>query len=163
MKTSLLLAMSSFVVLSLVVVPITNAQDEQGAEGNDPAQEQEKAKEDLVLRPGVIASKGVINGAGSTDYAVETGMTGDKASSVQAGIVESGGKCRLSLKNISEKNSFSLSYEVIGKDDKGRVIFKRPQSSSLKPKESTTSSFSCGSGLNYQVLLKSGQGSPAKK
>ncbi len=115
-------------------------------------------KEDSKLKPGVVASYGKFDKGAAVDGAANGNIAGEQQSPV-AGSVRfvSGDRCEATVTNLSEKDSYAVSFDVVGSRGSSRA-FSRGYSASLKPKGSVVRSVSgCASDLNVQVVLKSGR------
>lgn len=114
------------------------------------------AEDDGKLQPGVIASFGnfpkrtAVNTSGNT-------TPGEKVSPVLARVVRKGAEqCEVVLTNSSKTDSYSVSFEVVGKGPKGDVAMRKSFSASIGPAGSTSRSVGCRKDLNMEVILKSG-------
>jgi hypothetical protein len=104
---------------------------------------------------GIIASTAGQGQSGAVQ--VETGgaSPGDDTSAISGGVSNMGGKCSATLRNASEKNSYRVSFDVIGIDKRGRRAMRKGYSGRIAPKGDLTKTFSCKPDHTMQLKLKS--------
>jgi hypothetical protein len=132
------------VVFSFVVVPFAIAQ------------EKEAAKDEEELRTGVVSSFGNFQRRADVDDATGSEAAGDKPSPIGGSVSRiSSSQCRAMLKNSSEKNRYSVRYEVVGMRD-GSKAFSKRYSATLAPGKSVEKRVRCSKGMNMQLRVLSG-------
>jgi hypothetical protein len=122
--------------------------------------EEEKEKEiPEVITPGVLSSSGRYLGSASTDTSTSVSAAGDEAVTPIGGSVNriNDEECRSVITNSSDKNTYSVSYYVIGTTQSGSQAFKKFFSATLAPQASKENIFSCRKGLNLDFVLSSGK------
>ncbi|MCC6932985.1 MAG: hypothetical protein IT292_06995 [Deltaproteobacteria bacterium] len=106
---------------------------------------------------GVIASQG--NAPGNTPTSIDSASEapGDEAGVITGSIERRGSSsCQAILSNNSKKNSYSVSFAVIGKDARGSQVLKRTYSATIKAQQSLTREVNgCAKGLSLSVLVSS--------
>jgi len=126
--------------------------------GGEAAEEAPEKKEEIVLKPGVIASYGQAPRTTSVSVTGTGVAPGDEPSPVSGNIKQLGNEeCDVVLENSSEELAFSVSYAVVGFDNRGNEAFKKTYLDSIGPKKTASHRFDCKKGLSVQVHLRSGK------
>lgn len=140
-------AASPEVAAPVAAPAVTKSEDEKAAE-----------EDDGKLNLGVIASQGSYEHAASVNSAYSPEAAGGDAAPVSGSISRTKrDECALTLVNSDKKNSYRVSYEAVGKNDRGVQVVRKTYTSTLRPDEKVTKSLSCRPGLNMQVSLTSGK------
>ncbi|GEM_PF-4601397 len=117
--------------------------------------EEEKGPEKISA--GVIASYGNFSKTAAVNSVNQAEVPGDKASVVGGSVSRKGDSCVVTVTNQSEKDAYSISYEVVGYRGSSKA-FSKYFTARLEPKGSSQKSIaSCGKDINVQVLVKSGR------
>lgn len=146
---------NKFFILLLFLAPLANAQT--------PTGEQKVFLPEPKIKTGVIAASGVRVGGGSTgaiDVNTVDSSPGDNLVAVSGGVHNTGGDCVADLKNASAEKTYRVRFDVIGFNQKGVQIFRKPFSGSIPPNGKLSKSFSCKEDAELQLDLKSVE--PAK-
>lgn len=111
-----------------------------------------------VVKTGTIASSSRLGAKskGAVETEVSDGsIPGDKPNVIQASVSTRGkGYCDVKVLNVSEENSYSVSFNVIGRDKKGAKVINQSFSASLSPKGQTVKQVECRD-YSMEVLLRS--------
>lgn len=146
-RSDVTLAIIRFASIAVLFIALSSV-----AAAQTPATQSE-AKENV--QTGTIASTGTYGQATSVDVQTDGASPGDEANVIGASLERlSRSSCEVTLKNASEKNSYTATWEVVGLDESGRRQLFKSYTASISPKGSVTRSFGCGD-YNLQVNLKS--------
>jgi hypothetical protein len=140
------------IVLSAALVFSIGAIDSAYAEEAKKKKEEEKE----VVKTGIIASQVNAGLSQSVDVSTDGSTPGDESGVIAANVsVLDRNTCVVRVINNGKK-SYSVSYELIGKDLAGSKKFTRFYSSSIQPGKSVEQRASgCGGKLNLFVDIKS--------
>ncbi len=157
-----------FLCASLLLVTAVAPEAADSQEGKDSAADSAEAKAEEksakakeaseTVRTGVIATTGSY---GFENTGVDSDATGsapgDEEPSVISGSVsmKSRDECLSQVTNTSPENSYSVSYRVIGRNDRGSKVFSKGFARSLKPGQVDTRDFRCDPNWKMEVELRS--------
>jgi len=126
---------------------------EEGADTKKSAEDKPADK----LTGGVIASYGSYEKKASVNAVGQNDVPGDKTSPVSGSVKRDGDRCIVTVTNQSEKEAYSVSFEVVGYRGSAKA-FSRYFSARLEPKGSSDKTVNgCDSDVNVQVVMKSGR------
>jgi hypothetical protein len=136
--------------------PSNPSESAVAAEESD-AKQKDADKGPERISAGVIASYGTFPKASAVNALNQSDIPGDKASPVSGSVSRQGETCLVTVSNQSEKDGYSVSFEVVGYRGSSRA-FSKYFSARLDPKGSTQKSISgCDRDVNVQVVVKSGR------
>jgi len=155
----------SFSIISFLIIPLSFAIDSSSTineeEGgmSDPCEgsiEKERAPS------GAIASWGNFSMGAAVDVDAGEAAPGDEASVIVGSLsFEKSNRCIARLKNSSECNSYSLSYQV-KENNNGRLNTKTSGSVSLTPGSEKSFPFACNMKYNYRLEISSAKAAKKK-
>ncbi len=153
----------SLLILLLALACPVSAQEEPAAGGEAMGGEATEKKEAAakeestdVIRTGTIASSGEYASGNAVDVDTQGSAPGDEPSTIQGSVSQIGrGKCRASITNSSEENTYSVRFRVIGTNERGAVAIKKTFSATLKPSQTQNRKLACKDNLRMQVVLLS--------
>lgn len=140
---------------ALLFLSLSPAFAEKKKDG-EKKEEKEKPKEKII--PGIIASYGQMKGSAAVGTS-STGVEGEKAKSPISARISQGedGVCQITVRNTSEKKSYSVRIKAVSTDEEGSSLGKKSFSSKLKPSASVDKKIKCSKSGGVQVSLKSGK------
>lgn len=139
---------NKFLFLILFLVPLAQAQTE----------EKKVYEPEPKIKTGIMATSGVRVGGGSkgvVDVNTIDSSPGDSMVAVSGGVSNSGGDCSANLTNASKTQVYRVRFEVVGLNQRGTQLFKKPFSGSIPPSGKLTKNFDCKPDAELQLNLKS--------
>jgi hypothetical protein len=119
-----------------------------GSDGNPPE-----------VKTGVISSTGGYRGAVKIDQASTGEATGDTPNVITGSVASSGkNQCVARVTNSSPEFKYSVSFKVIGTNQRGMKVLSRNFSATLNPQETASRTVNnCGRDLNLALKVLSGR------
>ena len=114
----------------------------------------------LKVKTGVIASSGTRMGGGS-DGVVNVQTTdstpGDALVAVSGGVSNLGDECIANLQNSDPEKGYRVRFDVIGRNERGTQVLRKPYSGTIAPSGKLSKSFFCKSDVSLTLDLKSAE------
>ncbi len=117
----------------------------------------EPSKVEEKVQTGTIASTGRFGGGVTgLDISTDGATPGDDQNVISASVSQIGrGECQATITNTSNVNSYSVSFKVVGRNERGSKLVDKSYSASLKPQQKVTRQMDCPAEANMEVVLQS--------
>ncbi|HQH27288.1 MAG TPA: hypothetical protein PLP17_07825, partial [Oligoflexia bacterium] len=90
------------------------------------------------------------------DISTDGATPGDDQNVISASVSQIGrGECQATITNTSNVNSYSVSFKVVGRNERGSKLVDKSYSASLKPQQKVTRQMDCPAEANMEVVLQS--------
>ena len=157
MKTRTLFRFSALTAAAVAALLLAELLCSSAAIAQDAPKKDEPPKVEEKVQTGTIASTGRYGG-GTTGLDINTdGATpGDEQNVISASVSQIGREeCAATITNTSVTSSYSVSFKVVGRNERGVKLLDKSYSASLKPKQSVQRTMDCPADANLEVVLQS--------